>query len=221
MRDISSKAKLIIILKLVVFNTFFVGFILNFLPYTNANWISNDNYVFGLFQYCNKVIEVSEIQHAAFYRSIRPSIMKSSLRNMSSYKMMRSRNESFVEEFRCFNWNNLNKPKFIQRSMVILSFALLFHLLTIILIISSTLFQSNICNRSLFDFLRKKMVDDNPYDNNCNRLQMFAIRSKLKVKDAFDYTICLLGLINCKNHFRIDYYNTAQVENNERSRTIF
>ena len=52
---IKRKQKILIVLKLIVFNTFFVGFVASLISYLNSNWIEDDSMCYGLFEHCSKL----------------------------------------------------------------------------------------------------------------------------------------------------------------------
>ena len=52
------KFKILQIVKILIFNLFFIGFILNLISYVNAYCIvSGDSYIIGIFQYCKRFNE--------------------------------------------------------------------------------------------------------------------------------------------------------------------
>lgn len=84
------------ILSLTIFSLYFIGFILNFVAFTNIHWIVNDNYIFGLFQYCTNLKSNEIIDDFKVYVEYDYELFKSFL---SRYK-----------DFKCFLWTNSNRP---------------------------------------------------------------------------------------------------------------
>ncbi|RNA21053.1 hypothetical protein BpHYR1_029624 [Brachionus plicatilis] len=84
------------------FNTFTFGFVLNFISYLNSNWLRNNVYTYGLFEYC----EIALTNH----------------KNQTYPE----------QTFSCNFWSNSSKPNFIKYSVSVLTVALTIHFLSII-----------------------------------------------------------------------------------------
>ncbi len=86
------RVKLLILLKILFFNLFIMGFLANFVAILSINWIVGKNYVFGIFKYCKETDNSSQSRHYIFYTS--------------GQKLMHKE----VTDSKCFNWNASNRP---------------------------------------------------------------------------------------------------------------
>lgn len=92
----SKKIKILILVKIFLFNLFLIGFILNLIAYVNSYWIvSGETYIIGLHDYCKRFNQF-EIESTSF------SFNKS---NVISLKKV----------FKCINWNSINRPSKFKR----------------------------------------------------------------------------------------------------------
>lgn len=91
---INRRLKLYFLVNIMIFNVFFIGFVLNFITYSNTNWIKNESYVFGLFQYCH------------FNSTTFQKISNSYIFYRDGYKL----SYKAVSDVKCFIWNRFNKP---------------------------------------------------------------------------------------------------------------
>ena len=99
------KLNIYFLYNIFVFNLFFTGFLCNFIAYSNSNWILNENYIFGLFEYCHlKSNQLSRLKNShVFY--------KDQITNKITFRSL--------NEMRCFYWNDFNKPSKFSRYVFI------------------------------------------------------------------------------------------------------
>ena len=94
------KQKFYIGLKLLIFNTYFIGFVLNFIAYFSTNWIKGETYTYGLFQYCKRIKESTLTVVARSY--------------LFSYKGVNNNNEKIDStlsvSYKCSEWTEENEP---------------------------------------------------------------------------------------------------------------
>ncbi len=89
--EISSKQKYFIIIKLMVFNVFFIGFVLNFIPFSNSNWVKSEHYTFGVLQYC-KLLGTNESNTYIFH--------------LEDFRLTHESRETV----KCYTWTPENRP---------------------------------------------------------------------------------------------------------------
>jgi hypothetical protein len=79
---------------IIILNLFAAGFILNFIAFSQTNWIKNDNYAYGVFQYCtsNQIIRLDDSY--SFYDQIEVIYRK----------------YSSDSDIRCFKWSRFTTP---------------------------------------------------------------------------------------------------------------
>jgi hypothetical protein len=97
--DHKKKIKIILIFKILIFNLFLFGFLINLVAYLNTYWIvSGENYIIGLFQYC-KLFNQVEVNS----------------NNNNTSNLIYSK-----KVFKCFNWTNMNRPSNNAMSKIII-----------------------------------------------------------------------------------------------------
>ena len=100
--------KFYILLKLVIFNTFFVGFVLNLITFFSTNWIKNESYAYGLFQYCNLVLSEQEQGQPSDDRETE-QLNEYSFFYAAASKIIFNSNSPLLD-YRCLDWTNKYAP---------------------------------------------------------------------------------------------------------------
>ena len=102
--ELTKKIKIILIFKILMFNLFLFGFLLNLVAYLNTHWIvSGENYIIGLFEYC-KLFNQVEVN------SNNNNNNNNNVSNLIYPKKI----------FKCFNWTNMNRPSRIFLFLLLL-----------------------------------------------------------------------------------------------------
>ena len=139
------------IFNIIILNIFVAGFILNFFAFSQTNWIKNDNYIYGVFQYCtaNQIIRIDDSY--SFYDQIEVIYRKYTSDN----------------DIRCFKWSRYTTPKFISYSFILQSVGLSAHLVVIIIIIILKIINHKLNNCYRHQFNNSKNIDKNIKVNCC------------------------------------------------------
>jgi hypothetical protein len=104
-----NKFKLLLLIKILIFNMYFFGFLFNFITYQNSSWMRNQTYMFGMFKYCH--LNETLMQTISYAFQIQG--------NTLIYRP--------IQELRCFSWNNHNRPSNILMIIInTVSYAYLF-----------------------------------------------------------------------------------------------
>ncbi len=82
-----------VFLKAVLLNLFVLGLALNLTTLTSINWISGENYVIGLLQYCKGFDQAYAARHYIFYNRGNQLVHKPAF-----------------EDVKCYNWEDHNRP---------------------------------------------------------------------------------------------------------------
>lgn len=89
------KLKYCYFLNFIILIAFISGFVINFVSYSQTNWIRNDNYVYGIFQYCtsNQIIALDDDINSLF-----------------DVEVIYRKYATDDDDIRCFKWSKLTVP---------------------------------------------------------------------------------------------------------------
>ena len=95
--NLKLNSKLDVLLNLIIFNIFLIGFVLNFIAYIGSSWILIEKDSFGLFEYCkismqNIDLSLFDFKLQTFFKA------KYKIKNLE------------IKDKKCFQWNSYNKP---------------------------------------------------------------------------------------------------------------
>jgi hypothetical protein len=97
LNSVKLNSRINILLNILIFNLFLMGFILNCISIINHNWVLTENDSYGLLEYCK--ISIEKIDLSLFDFKFH-SFFK------AKYKIKKLE----FEDYNCFYWSSYNKP---------------------------------------------------------------------------------------------------------------